>query len=1204
MKPLNKIMIAILLIVGNLSVFSQPVLNEDAVHWKSTWINNTLGYGKHLQNFIHMATVQPDGTVYTHSTWDEAGQTDGVYKNKTVIGNVNHNINNKQVTIDGKTWSISGVKVVGPSGKVITDLIKPFSIGAAHHDKNLLYVSDDGAGRHNIRIYNISGASPTLVETFGEPGGVTAGTPGVLTPTKFWAAITGCGTDNTGKRYVIISRNGDADVEDGPRGCAIKCFNPEGDSLLWELISVHFIDNGDFDRTTDGKETFGFFNHTTIDFSKPDYENWKLTGITYDRDRYPNDPRRSMFLGSTKVRHINGVKYLFRTDMYYHGWNIYRFEPEPNDICFPVGSYEPKVGESAGFCIDYDGNIWEATLFNGIYKTPFLGSDANNKPIFGPSEYWPMPDPMTNLERIDYSKEEDAMYLTGYDKDFRIYGKNIHGLQNCGPTMICYDNWSNPEKRKVRWMKHIPYYQHPTDFGIVHEDVTGEDIEAEGDYVFVGYGIKDYSAKYLMEGDSKVNTKYNGTGGWVRVYRKSDGELLGRVIAQANTNYESGWLDNRDAMNVIRRSNGEYLIMTEEGWKARNLLFRWCPTGDCDQECTTQVDSISIEPAKTISGYTIDTLKVQIYPDTACFINTIWSSSNIGIVKVIGDGVLHSVSQGQAWIKAVNTKNPHIQDSCLVTVVDVPVTGIAFNSDSLTLDIGDSARPKVIFTPIDALNRLLTWESADTSIARVDATGKITGIFTGETQIIATSVSGSYHATLKVKVNTVRLKGIEFVSNKIDVWMNDSVQLKVIFNPANSTNKNLVYVSQSPTIVEVTDQGAVKGLSLGSSLIIATSDDGGFIDSCMVTVVPQNELVGMDIGEPCADGTLGRADGTYTLTASGTDIWNNKDEFLFACRKFEGNGQLVARIKTLSNTNPWSKAGVMFRESIDYDSKQTMMVVTPGNGTSLQGRKVTGGASWHVTPLNGEKATYWVKLVRIGNLIYGYSAPDGHAWKKIGRDTCVMNNAIYAGLALTSHAECTIGTAVFDSISFSHVIDTLVNKSPLLTISPSAIINSFLGDTVMFSATASDPDGSVNRIEFRVNDTLIKTSYVAQDIVQYVANRIGQQKLSATVFDNLGAWVTKSVNVKVAFPAALNNEIIEGKIHVFPNPLHNGQIFISGLKGQVTVKIYNLSGQEMFTKKAFSNSVLKIDNLNLENGVYVLQIQSDSEVTTKKIIVQ
>jgi hypothetical protein len=156
--------------------------------------------------------------------------------------------------------------------------------------------------------------------------------------------------------------------------------------------------------------------------------------------------------------------------------------------------------------------------------------------------------------------------------------------------------------------------------------------------------------------------------------------------------------------------------------------------------------------------------------------------------------------------------------------------------------------------------------------------------------------------------------------------------------------------------------------------------------------------------------------GTYTMTASGTDIWNTADEFHFAFKQLNGVGSITAKVESVENTNPWAKAGVMIRETLDPGSKFAAVYVTPTNadGTPtqdcrFQGRTETNGSASSDTSVatNAQRAVtapYLVKLERdfSGNF-KGYYSSDGSAWTPIiWKPSVSMNSDVYIGLALTS----------------------------------------------------------------------------------------------------------------------------------------------------------------------------------------------------------
>jgi len=160
--------------------------------------------------------------------------------------------------------------------------------------------------------------------------------------------------------------------------------------------------------------------------------------------------------------------------------------------------------------------------------------------------------------------------------------------------------------------------------------------------------------------------------------------------------------------------------------------------------------------------------------------------------------------------------------------------------------------------------------------------------------------------------------------------------------------------------------------------------------------------------------------GTYTMTASGTDIWGNSDEFHFAYKTLTGVGSMVAKVESIDNTNGWAKAGVMIRASLDPGSIHATMVVTPANGVSFQRRIIAGDVSTSANSTTlAEAAPYWIKIERdmAGNFT-AYSSANGSSWQMLGAPENIQMGAnVYIGLALTSHDAALTCQAVFTNVT-------------------------------------------------------------------------------------------------------------------------------------------------------------------------------------------
>ena len=171
--------------------------------------------------------------------------------------------------------------------------------------------------------------------------------------------------------------------------------------------------------------------------------------------------------------------------------------------------------------------------------------------------------------------------------------------------------------------------------------------------------------------------------------------------------------------------------------------------------------------------------------------------------------------------------------------------------------------------------------------------------------------------------------------------------------------------------------------------------------------------------------------GTFTMTGSGTDIWNvgtagdYRDEFHFAYKTLTGAGTIIARVNSVENTNGWAKAGVMIRETLEGGSRHAFACVTPSNGVASQGRLETGGDSFNAAE-GGITAPHWVRLQRdaAGNFTVSHST-NGSTWVPVQGavpQNIQMASTVYIGLALTSHSAGATCQAVFSNVTITGTV--------------------------------------------------------------------------------------------------------------------------------------------------------------------------------------
>jgi regulation of enolase protein 1 (concanavalin A-like superfamily) len=182
-------------------------------------------------------------------------------------------------------------------------------------------------------------------------------------------------------------------------------------------------------------------------------------------------------------------------------------------------------------------------------------------------------------------------------------------------------------------------------------------------------------------------------------------------------------------------------------------------------------------------------------------------------------------------------------------------------------------------------------------------------------------------------------------------------------------------------------------------------------------------LQSTDIGTTVA-GSTSSSGGATTVAGSGADIWGAADGFHFHAQALNGDGTITARLVSLQNTFGWAKAGVMIRESMAVNAANVFVAGTPDHGIVTQYRNANGDGTGQIAgPAVGTPR--WLRLTRKGTTFTGASSADGVTWTSFEPITvAAMSVNAYVGLAVTSHADGTLCSAVFDNITINGATTT------------------------------------------------------------------------------------------------------------------------------------------------------------------------------------
>jgi endonuclease/exonuclease/phosphatase family metal-dependent hydrolase len=270
-----------------------------------------------------------------------------------------------------------------------------------------------------------------------------------------------------------------------------------------------------------------------------------------------------------------------------------------------------------------------------------------------------------------------------------------------------------------------------------------------------------------------------------------------------------------------------------------------------------------------------------------------------------------------------------------------------------------------------------------------------------------------------------------------------------------------------------------------------------------------------DIGSVAVSGSASESNGVFTVRGAGADIYGTADAFHFMSQPLTANGEVVARVLSIQNTNAYAKAGVMIRGALTAGSAHVILDVKPGGGVEFMSRNANGGSTVFIA---GGAVTLpvWLRLKRDATTVIGSWSADGATWTELGRTTIGLPASAYAGLPVASHSTA-LNMATFDNVN---VIPEAVNTPPIVAIDTPLSEAAFAPPaSIALVATASDPDGSITGVQFLANDVPLGTDTTSPYEWMWTGVPAGSYSLVAVATDSRGDR-TRSTPVSVNVTAA------------------------------------------------------------------------------------
>lgn len=245
---------------------------------------------------------------------------------------------------------------------------------------------------------------------------------------------------------------------------------------------------------------------------------------------------------------------------------------------------------------------------------------------------------------------------------------------------------------------------------------------------------------------------------------------------------------------------------------------------------------------------------------------------------------------------------------------------------------------------------------------------------------------------------SVSLNGISLNETALTLVGGTSEQLVVTFDPIDATNKNVTWASDNESAVEVSPEGIITAVGCANgdtAKITATSEDGGWIADCDVTISVKNvktmrfapKIVGCDIYNKKLGVKLEPiftpADPTYK-----TGTWTSSNESIATV---DENGQ----VKFADSSVLWDEVEITLET---YDGKKTdtcrVMLYEPPEIETVKDENGNDTGFVKIGPCNmplGENASYRVTLTQ------AYEVSDHEVTQKEWEDVMGNKPSIFNG---------------------------------------------------------------------------------------------------------------------------------------------------------------------------------------------------------------
>ena len=231
------------------------------------------------------------------------------------------------------------------------------------------------------------------------------------------------------------------------------------------------------------------------------------------------------------------------------------------------------------------------------------------------------------------------------------------------------------------------------------------------------------------------------------------------------------------------------------------------------------------------------------------------SSANTAIATVNATLLVTAVSAGTTQITVVSEGKSAVATITVTAPAPIPVASVSISPATPSLQVG--AAVQLTATTRDASNnvltgRVVTWASANSALASVSSTGRVTAVAAGTTQITATSEGKSASATVTITTPTpAAVASVSVALANGSLNPGSTTQATATTRDANNnvlTGRAITWSSGNTAVATVSATGLVAAVAVGTAQITAASEGQSGGASLVVEVAgSSNEPSGMTV---------------------------------------------------------------------------------------------------------------------------------------------------------------------------------------------------------------------------------------------------------------------------------------------------------------------------------------------------------------------